>query len=37
VVYKPFDIDNLLANVKQLLGTSEHISSVIEEKREKKK
>jgi len=36
VVYKPFDIDDLLTNVKQLLESQEHISSVIEEEREKK-
>lgn len=36
VVYKPFDIDLLIANVKQLLESHEHISSVIETKRKKK-
>ena len=36
VVYKPFEIDDLMANVKQLLGSHEHISSVIEEERKKK-
>jgi DNA-binding response OmpR family regulator len=36
VVYKPFDIDDLLANVKQLLETHEHLSSVIEQERKKK-
>jgi len=36
VVYKPFEIDDLMANVKQLLGSQEHISSVIEEERKKK-
>jgi len=36
VVYKPFDIDDLLTNVKQLLESQEHISSVIEEERKKK-
>jgi DNA-binding response OmpR family regulator len=36
VVYKPFEIDDLIANVKQLLGSHEHISSVIEEERKKK-
>ena len=35
VVYKPFEIDDLMANVKQLLGSHEHISSVIEEERKK--
>ena len=37
LVYKPFDIDLLIANVKQLLESHEHISSVIEPKREKKR
>jgi DNA-binding response OmpR family regulator len=36
VVYKPFEIDDLLTNVKQLLESHEHISSVIEEERKKK-
>ena len=36
VVYKPFEIDDLMANVKQLLESHEHISSVIEEERRKK-
>ena len=35
VVYKPFEIDDLMANVKQLLGSHEHISSVIKEERKK--
>jgi DNA-binding response OmpR family regulator len=35
VVYKPFEIDDLMANVKQLLGSQEHISSVIKEERKK--
>ena len=35
VVYKPFEIDDLLTNVKQLLGSHEHISSVIKEERKK--
>jgi DNA-binding response OmpR family regulator len=35
VVYKPFEIDDLIANVKQLLGSQEHISSVIKEERKK--
>jgi DNA-binding response OmpR family regulator len=35
VVYKPFEIDDLMANVKQLLGSHEHISSVVEEERKK--
>ena len=37
LVYKPFDIDLLLDNIKQLLESHEHISSVIEPKREKKR
>jgi len=37
LVYKPFDIDLLLDNIKQLLESHEHISSVIETKREKKR
>ena len=35
VVYKPFEIDDLMANVKQLLGSQEHVSSVIKEERKK--
>ena len=35
VIYKPFEIDDLLANVKQLLRSHEHISSVIKEERKK--
>ena len=35
VVYKPFDIDDLLTNIKQLLESHEHISSVIKEERKK--
>ena len=34
VVFKPFDIDHLITNVKQLLD--EHSSSINEKKREKK-
>lgn len=37
LVYKPFDIDLLIDNIKQLLESHEHISSVIETKREKKR
>jgi DNA-binding response OmpR family regulator len=37
LVYKPFDIDLLITNIKQLLESHEHISSVIETKREKKR
>lgn len=36
VVYKPFDVEHLITHVKQLLESHEHISSVIETKREKK-
>lgn len=36
VVFKPFDIDHLLANIKQLLDSHEHISSVAEKERKKK-
>ena len=36
VVFKPFDIDDLLTNIKQLLLEShEHVSSVIKEERKK--
>ncbi len=35
VVFKPFDIDDLLTNVKQLLESHEHPSSVIKEERKK--
>jgi response regulator RpfG family c-di-GMP phosphodiesterase len=37
VVYKPFDLDHLITNVKHLLESHEHVSSVIEEERKKKK
>jgi len=37
LLYKPFDIDLMLDNIKQLLESHEHISSVIETKREKKR
>jgi DNA-binding response OmpR family regulator len=36
VVYKPFDIDDLLTNVKQLLESHEHVSSVVKKERKKK-
>ena len=36
LVYTPFDIDLLITNIKQLFESHEHISSVIETKREKK-
>jgi DNA-binding response OmpR family regulator len=35
VVYKPFEIEDLIANVKQLLESHEHISSVVKEERKK--
>jgi DNA-binding response OmpR family regulator len=37
VVFKPFDIDHLLTNVNQLLGSHEHSSSVVEEDKQKKR
>ena len=37
LVYKPFDIDLLITNIKQLLESHEHISSASETKREKKR
>jgi DNA-binding response OmpR family regulator len=36
VVYKPFEIDDLMANVKQLLESHEHTSSDIKEERKKR-
>ena len=36
VIYKPFDLDHLRANVKQLLASHEHFSSAIEEEERKK-
>lgn len=36
VVFKPFDIDHLLANVKQVLQSHEHIISTNKEERKKK-
>ena len=35
VIYKPFDLDHLRANVKQLLETHEYASSDIKEERKK--
>ena len=35
VVYKPFEIDDLLTNIEQLLESQEHISSVVKEERKK--
>lgn len=37
VVFKPFDIDHLLANVKQLLGSHEHVSEIVEAEKQKKR
>jgi DNA-binding response OmpR family regulator len=37
VVFNPFDIDHLMANVKQLLDTHEHYSSEFKEEKRKKK
>jgi DNA-binding response OmpR family regulator len=37
VVFKPFDIDHLIANVKQLLESHEHFSSEAREEKRKKK
>ena len=36
VVYKPFEIDDLMANVKQLLESHEHVSSVVKKERKKR-
>jgi DNA-binding response OmpR family regulator len=36
VVYKPFDIDDLLTNIEQLLESHEHTSSDIKEERKKR-
>jgi DNA-binding response OmpR family regulator len=33
VVFKPFEIDDLLTNIEQLLESHEHVSSVIKEER----
>jgi DNA-binding response OmpR family regulator len=35
VVFKPFDIDDLLTNIKQLLESHEHVSSDSKEERKK--
>lgn len=37
VVFKPFDIDHLLSNVKQLLESHEHVALVADEEEEKRK
>ena len=36
VVFKPFDIDHLLTNIKQLVDSHEQVSSIIKEERKKK-
>ena len=36
MVFKPFDIDQLLASVKQVLQSHEHVISIDKEEREKK-
>ena len=37
VVFKPFDIDHLLSNVKQQLESHEHVALVADEEEEKKR
>ena len=37
VVFKPFEIDDLLTNIEQLLESHEHVSSVIKEERKQQK
>jgi DNA-binding response OmpR family regulator len=37
IVFKPFDIDHLLSNVKQLLESHEHVALVADEEEEKKR
>lgn len=37
VVFKPFDIDHLLSNVKQMLESHEHVALVADEEEEKKR
>ena len=37
VIYKPFDIDHLIINVKQLLETHEHFSEKAEEEKRKQR
>ncbi|GAC1565939.1 MAG: hypothetical protein NVS3B14_05440 [Ktedonobacteraceae bacterium] len=36
VIFKPFDIEHLITNVKEQLEAHEHVSSVIEQERKKK-
>ena len=35
LIYKPFDIDHLMTNVKRLLESHEHLSTTSEQKRKK--
>jgi DNA-binding response OmpR family regulator len=37
IIFKPFDIDHLLSNVKQLLESHEHVALVADEEQEKRK
>src|SRR5438067_1814391 len=37
LIFKPFDIDHLLSNVKQLLESHEHVALVADEEEEKRK
>ncbi len=37
IIFKPFDIDHLLTNVKQLLESHEHVALVADEEEEKRK
>ncbi len=37
VIFKPFDIDHLITNVKQLLESHEHFSLKSEEEKRKKR
>ena len=37
IIYKPFDIDHLITNVKQLLETHEHFSEKADEEKRKKR
>ena len=37
LVFKPFDIDHLMANVKQLLEAHEHFALKVEEEKRKKR
>ena len=36
VVFKPFDIDHLLTNIRQLVDSHEHVSSITKEEGKKK-